>query len=229
MVGRAIAVARLISFNIQHGRTRAGAVDIDALARACASFDADVLALQEVDDLVPRSGRIDVAERVAEATGMTHAFGEAMKLGRRARYGNALLVRGGLQDVEVVALPHHPEREPRCAVIGRWAEGPMSVASCHLGLRGDAPAQLRVVVAALLERPGPHALLGDLNLDPRNVMIEGLTVLRSGPTFPAHRPRRTIDHIAVDGLDAVSITVLDEQPVSDHRPLAVEVRRPVGG
>lgn len=218
---------RAVTFNVQHGRTRAGAVDVDALARACASFDADVLALQEVDDFVQRTGRIDVAAHVAAATGMSYAFGEAMRLGKRGRYGNALLVRGPLEEVDVLALPHHPEREPRCAVIGRGAG--MTIASCHLGLHGDAVAQLPVVVAALVARAGPHLLLGDLNLDPSHVDVGTLTRLQSGPTFPAHRPRRTIDHIAIGGLEVVAVTVIDEQPVSDHRPLAVELTRPVGG
>lgn len=213
---------RIVTFNIQHGRGLRGEVDLDALARSCASFDADVLAMQEVDDNVARSGRVDVAERVAVATGMSLAFGEAVKLGKRGRYGNALLVRGELTDVEVLALPHHAEREPRCAVLGRGAGA--SIASCHLGLHGDALLQLPVVVDALLARPGPHVLLGDLNLERVQVDVGPLTLLRSAPTFPAHRPRRAIDHVAIDGFEAVAVTVLDEQPVSDHRPLAVELR-----
>lgn len=212
---------RVVTFNVQHGRTRAGEVDVDALVVACASFDADVLALQEVDDFVARSGRLDLTALVAEATGMTGIFGEAMRLGRRGRYGNALLVRGPLTDVEVLALPHHAEREPRCAVLGRGAGA--TIACCHLGLRGDAREQLPTVVGALLERPGPHVLLGDMNLDARDLVVAPLTLARSAPTFPAHRPRRTIDHVAVAGLVIVATTVLDEQPVSDHRPLAVDL------
>lgn len=213
---------RAVTFNIQHGRTRRGDVDIDALVQSCASFDADVLALQEVDDFVARSGRVDVTAVIADALGMSAAFGEAMRLGKRGRYGNSLLVRGPLTDVEVVALPHHIEREPRCAVIGRG--GDVSIASCHLGLFGDATTQLPFVVGALLERPGPHLLLGDLNLQRAKVDVAPLTLLESAPTFPAHAPRRAIDHIAVSGLDVAAVTVLVEQPVSDHRPLAVELR-----
>lgn len=216
---------RAVSFNIQHGRRPDGVVDVDALAASCASFDADVLALQEVDVATKRSHRRDEAAAVADACGMSFAFGEAMP-----RYGNALLVRGELTDVEVLALPHAPDREPRVAVLGRGvlpaqgaarAQG-LSIACVHLGLHGDAVPQLPRVVEALCERPGPHLLIGDLNLEFEVVDVAPLTLVEPPPTFPAHRPRRRIDHVAVGGLRISRVAALPEQAVSDHRPLLVE-------
>ena len=48
---------RIVTFNVQHGRTPLGPVDTAALARYCAELEPDVLALQEVDAGVRRSGR----------------------------------------------------------------------------------------------------------------------------------------------------------------------------
>jgi endonuclease/exonuclease/phosphatase family metal-dependent hydrolase len=208
---------RVVTFNIQHARRPDGVVDVDALVAACAAFDADVLALQEVDDGTTRSGGIDETARVAEATGMASAFGEAIP-----RYGNALLVRGALTDVEVLDLPFTEGREPRCAVLARVAG--TSIACVHLGLRGDAVAQVPVVRDALLARPGPHLLLGDFNLERADVDVTPLELVDAGATFPAHRPRRRIDHIALGGLRAIRVAVLPEQAVSDHRPLLAELR-----
>ena len=210
----------VVTFNIQHALRPDGVVDVPALAEACASFGADVLALQEVDDLATRSGNVDIAAVVAEACDMTWVFGPATKLGKRGRYGNALLVRGDITDVEVVALPHSPDQEPRCAIVAR-ARG-TSIAATHLGIRGDAPPQVPVLVQALLARPGPHLLLGDLNLT--NPDVAPLRLVDAPPAFPASKPRRAIDHVALgDGLRATAVTVLPRQPVSDHRPLRVDV------
>jgi endonuclease/exonuclease/phosphatase family metal-dependent hydrolase len=210
-------VTRAVSFNIQHARRPDGGVDTELLATTCASFGADVLALQEVDRNTRRSGGLEQAAAVADACGLSFAFGEAMP-----GYGNALLVRGELADVETVALPHTPEREPRVAVIGRGAG--ISIACVHLGLRGDAVPQLPVVIAALTERPPPHLLLGDLNLERRKVAVWPLELVADpGPTFPSRRPRRRIDHAAVSGLIATRVAVLPQPPLSDHRPLLVEL------
>lgn len=214
-MGGAVLI-RAVSFNIQHGRRPDGVVDVEALIASCVAFGAEVLVLQEVDVATERSGGIDQAAVVADACGMSLAFGEALP-----RYGNALMVRGELTDVEVLPLPHAPDRERRVAVLGRGAG--MSIACVHLGLHGDAVPQLPRVVEALCARPGPHLLLGDLNLEPQSVDVAPLVLVASPPTFPAHRPRRRIDHAAVGGLSVGRVAALAEQAVSDHRPLLVEL------
>ena len=61
---------RLATFNILHGRSLAdGQVSTERLVEACASLDADVLALQEVDRGQARSGGVDQAAEVARALG----------------------------------------------------------------------------------------------------------------------------------------------------------------
>jgi endonuclease/exonuclease/phosphatase family metal-dependent hydrolase len=222
-VGRTL---RLATFNVQHGQGRDGEVDIGLLGRSCAALDADVLALQEVDVNLRRSHDADTAAEVAAACGMAFVFGEAIAI-RGGQYGNALLVRGTIDEVEVLALP---DAEPRSAIVARVHVdgGPdLTVGVTHLGLRGAGEAQLPVVLDALRARPGPRVLLGDLNLDPEVVerLAGELVRVPSGPTWPAKAPRRTIDHVLLDGLTATT-AVVPTMPVSDHRPLVVEVRYP---
>ena len=63
---------RLASFNVLHGRSLAdGRVSTERLTAACASLDADVLALQEIDRNQARSGGVDQTAAVADAMGAT--------------------------------------------------------------------------------------------------------------------------------------------------------------
>jgi endonuclease/exonuclease/phosphatase family metal-dependent hydrolase len=186
-----------------------------------------VLALQEVDVGAKRSGSLDQALLAAEATGLQVVFGRATRLGWRGQYGNALLARGALADVEVVRLPRPGRREPRVAVLALAdvAGTAVSVAATHLGVGyADAVAQLERVVAALVERPLPRLLVGDLNIAPEAAtpIVEraGLTLVLGPPTFPSDAPRLQIDHVAVDGLRIASVEG-PAAPVSDHRPLVV--------
>jgi endonuclease/exonuclease/phosphatase family metal-dependent hydrolase len=197
-------VISLATFNVQRGRRPDGEIDLALLAKTCAALDVDVLSLQELTD--------DQPPAIAAASGMHCAFGPAIR-----GYGNALLSRGAIDDIEIVPLAPSPGREPRAAIVARTAG--VSVAATHLGLRGDALAQLPVVLRALLERPGPHALLGDLNVEDPDVAP--LALVEPQRTFPAHRPRRRIDHVAVGGLVVMSVAALDQQPVGDHRPVVV--------
>ena len=225
---------RIVTFNVQHGRTPGGRVDTAALARYCAGLGADVLALQEVDVRVARSRWADQAAAAARASGMAHTFAAARRLGLLGRYGNALLVRGSLEDGEVVGLPQVGRREPRVAVLATAVVGAVrvSVAATHVSTHPEENrAQLQALVAVLAARPAPRALLGDLNLAAADVLplVEagGLTLADpSRPTFPSGAPRARIDHVATAGLQVGAVEVLPAAPVSDHRALAVEAEPP---
>jgi endonuclease/exonuclease/phosphatase family metal-dependent hydrolase len=227
---------RVVSFNILHGRSGGsdgpGRVDLDLLAMTCAGFSADVLALQEVDWGIPRSRMANLARLVGEAAGMEWQFGVSVKRGPLGEYGNALLVRGSIEDVRVVPLVRHGRSEPRTAMVGRVIPAAlgrhMSVAATHLSIDvGGAREQLGQLVAALRELPPPRVLLGDLNLEVADVepvvMAAGLRLLASPPTFPAHAPRLKIDHVAVSPeLQAERVDVV-QTPSSDHRSLVVDL------
>ena len=219
MVGGPQAL-RLSTFNIKRGTRPDGEVDIPLLVEACRSLDADVLALQEV--IV---GEVDTVAVLADALGMSAVFVEAVVARAGGGYGNALLVRGELRDVE--ELFFRDDTEPRSAVVATAAvEGiELSIATGHLGLRGQATGELPVVLDALDRRLVPRVVLGDLNLTlvEATPIIEahGLHVVDAGPTFPVRKPNRQLDHVAVVGLTVRRAEVV-HLPVSDHRALVVE-------
>ena len=124
---------RLASFNIKNGLSDDGSCDPDALVAACRSLRADVLALQEVDRGVPRSNGADQTSIVANGCGLTGIYAPARRLDG-GEYGNALLARGSLVDVEHVRLPVMPGNEARAVVLARvQVDGTdLSVAATHL-------------------------------------------------------------------------------------------------
>jgi endonuclease/exonuclease/phosphatase family metal-dependent hydrolase len=194
----------ITTFNVQRGRRPDRVIDLPLLAGTCAAIETDVLALQEVT--------ADQPPVIADTSGMHVVFGPAIP-----GYGNALLSREPIGDVEIVDLPFSAGREPRSAIVASTAG--VTIAATHLGLRGDAALQLPVLLAALAHRAGPRVLVGDLNTEDPDVAP--LRLVTPQATVPAHAPRRRIDHVAVDGLVVRSVAVLDEQRVGDHRPVMV--------
>ena len=224
---------RVVSFNILHGQRAdgSGVVDLPLLRRSAAALEPDVLALQEVDVGVPRSGRRDQATAVGEATNLSVVFGKAARVGGIGKYGNALLARGPITDVEVVPLPQAQRtNEPRAAIVAS-VDG-ISVCATHLSIhRPEVHDQLRAVVDLLMTRPRPQVLVGDLNLRPEEVSpvvwAAGLELADPRvPTFPRNDPRMRIDHVAVSR----DLRIADVQVVptdsSDHCALVVEVETP---
>jgi endonuclease/exonuclease/phosphatase family metal-dependent hydrolase len=189
---------RLATYNLLHGLDlRRGTVDLDATAAAIAALDADVVAVQEVDRGLPRSGGVDQVAELAARLGGTGVFAPAL-LGDPTRswergpgagpdpggpaYGIGLISRLPMTAPTVTALPGggpgrarlpmpHRDGEPRAAlrvtVAAPW--GPLSVTTAHLSF---VPWQGRRQLAAVdaVARNGTAAvLLGDLNLLPRTV------------------------------------------------------------
>jgi endonuclease/exonuclease/phosphatase (EEP) superfamily protein YafD len=102
------------------------------------------------------------------------------------------------------------------------------VANTHLSfVPGWNRHQLRRIAADLRALPGPHLLVGDLNLTATAAQRwSGLRTVAAAPTYPAHRPRRQLDHILTDdpGLTARQRET-PSMPISDHRPLVVDLKR----
>lgn len=222
---------RIVTFNTHHALTAEGKVDTPALARYCAALDADVLALQEVDVRAKRSGGVDQVAAIAKATGMQAYFGPAHRMGIRGQYGNALFVRGIIDDAETVPLPRTGHHEARSFILADIIidDRVVTVAATHLSVHpAEAAPQLEAVLTALRKCHVPRLLLGDLNLRPDQLepALEHRAyalALPMAPTFPSAAPRLRIDHFLSEGLDVRSVDVLDAGPVSDHRALVVEV------
>ena len=231
---------RVVTFNVRHAAPKDSYDGLpEKLAESCAALDADILALQEVDVGVPRSQKADLAKVAADACGMSYYFAKARQHAYRGKYGNALLVRGKISDVEVVKLSgdhRHivrlgplvlkPFREPRNAIIATVTIGAarLSVGTGHFAAdRAARHTQLTTAAARLVQRAAPQILLGDFNV-PWPQAAEWLQpydlVLAEARLDPALR--RGIDHVAVRGLDVTHVETR-WLPVSDHPAKIVEL------
>jgi endonuclease/exonuclease/phosphatase family metal-dependent hydrolase len=242
-----VIALRVATFNILHGRTVGGDVDPARLRESIRRLNPDILALQEVDLDQERSGRADLTAVAAEAMdAVAHRFVAAISgtPGRTwtaatgaehpgsAAYGIALLSRFPAAGWQVLRLPHIAaiNEEPRAAVVARLETplGPLTVANTHLSfVPGWNRHQLRRIAADLRALPGPRLLVGDLNLTATAAQRwSGLRTVAAAPTYPAHRPRRQLDHILTDdpGLTARQRET-PSMPISDHRPLVVDLKR----
>lgn len=219
---------RVATFNIKHGDSGGGRIDLRRMQEACAGLSADVLAIQEVDRFARRTGFRDEMRVIARATGMEAVFGEAARRRWRA-YGNVLLARGPISDVEIIKLPRPNGGEQRVAIVARAGVNGvgMSVGATHLSFRaGEGLPQLEMVLDALGRRDGPRVLLGDLNLGPEvvepAVTAAGYRLAPTGPTFPARGPRTRIDFVAVSGFEILASST-PTPGVSDHLPVVADI------
>ena len=129
---------RVLCYNIHYGQGTDGKYDLQRLADVIKGAKPDLVALQEVDVGVKRSGRVHQARRLAELTGMAVRYGPTQHY-QGGLYGNAVLTRLPILDVVIQPLPYTestPERVtyPRgaIAVTVRGPDGkPLRFISTH--------------------------------------------------------------------------------------------------
>ena len=215
-------------------------------------YEPDVVLLQEVDDGVPRSRRERQIDVIGDALGLEHrAFQPNVKL-KLGVYGNAILSRWPLKDVDDVELTIWPKKRRRAQVAALAIEPhrvqhgprhrdyrPIAIANLHLGL---ADFERRRQLRRLLESPAfvrlePSAAAiigGDFNDVYHNLGLAALAdhafspVLGNAKTFPAALPLRCLDGIYYRGplkVDRgfVGHTKLAKQ-ASDHLPAIAEFK-----
>src|SRR5690606_6764457 len=150
---------RVATYNIRHASLKG----LDAIRSAVAALDADLVALQEVDRGVPRSGAADQAAWLGRALGMEARFGPAMRLDR-GEYGLALLSRFPIADAHVHPLPSR--LEPRIvlhAAVDLPEGARLEVAVTHLGLHPTERWEQMQELVRLLGSRRNTLLMGDFN------------------------------------------------------------------
>ncbi len=238
------APLRVMTYNV-HGCLGAdGRVSPLRVARILDRYDADIIALQEIDVGRPRSRGEDQLGEIARELGMQAVFCSAVGHGA-GHYGHGLLARVPVQIERQGILPGGGgRREPRAAlrVAVPWHGRTIRVVSTHLGLaRDERAAQVNALLSDgwMDEADGTPAILcGDLNLHPGSPVYRRLAgrlrdVQAHAPghvahrTFPAVYPVRCLDyvfiseHFEVEGVfvprDALILVT------SDHLPMGCDL------
>jgi endonuclease/exonuclease/phosphatase family metal-dependent hydrolase len=213
------ASMRVATFNVHHCEGRDGRVDTDRIARVVTEIGADVIALQELDLGLERTGFVNQPEELAAATGMTVEFHSLLQSGE-GRYGIALAATEPFRS-EKILLPRLATEEPRAALVARWRE--TTFIGTHLSRSRRARRAQIGALAALTKRVDrPVVVMGDLNEPPAGLgplLDAGLT----GPPRTLLGPGRRIDHIlAGPGLRITGFEVLRTR-ASDHPALVADL------
>lgn len=246
--GHAEGRLRLLSFNIQVGiRTeryhhyltrgwqhllphpgRAGNLQrIGALLG-----DYDLVALQEVDGGSLRSGYVNQVEQLAELGAFPYWYQQLNRnLGRLAQHSNGVLSR-----LQPSLLEDHPLPGPpgRGAVLLRFGEGAeaLAVVNMHLALGARTRTRQLAYIRELIGGYRHVVLMGDMNTHAVELLQHsplrdlGLVAPQIDATFPSWRPQRCLDHILLSSELVLERVAVLSQPISDHLPVAVEIRLP---
>src|SRR5687767_9768946 len=186
---------RVLSYNIKGHAALVRADHLTAIARVIREQHPDVVALQEVHRGTWQARFRDQAAELGRLTGMSAAFGSSFAV-LGGEFGNAILTRGTLRDVEVVPLPSFGE--PRSLLRARVdVDGQELVLMVtHLAAWGSLNRATRVrqaeCLAARASADGaPLVLSGDLNAPPESDEIEALLAgselrMSGSPQEPTH-------------------------------------------
>lgn len=194
--------------------------------------DYDIVALQEADGGSVRSGFINQVEHLARMGAFPYWYQQLNRnLGRFAQHSNGLLSR-----LRPTLLEDHPLPGPagRGAILLRIGEGEdaIAVVMMHLALGARTRTRQLAYIRELLGGYRHQILMGDMNTHAVDLLEHsplrdlGLLAPQVEATFPSWRPQRCLDHILLSpGLELERFQVL-AQPISDHLPVAVEIRLP---
>jgi endonuclease/exonuclease/phosphatase family metal-dependent hydrolase len=231
---------RVVSYNIKHGRGNDDRVDLDRTARVLRAQQPDLVALQEVDERVQRSGSVAEADSLGKLLGMHAAFGGFFDY-QGGQYGMAILSRHPIVQVNPIRLPDG--NEPRIALMVKVAlpgADTIAVVDVHFDWVSNDSfrfAQASTLAAVLDTMRLPYILLGDFNDEPGSRTL-GLFTSRAVEarkprdahfTFPSSpAPEKEIDFIFTAPASAWSVRevqVIDERMASDHRPVRAVIER----
>nr|CRY95607.1 hypothetical protein [uncultured prokaryote] len=221
---------RIMSYNIRNGNGMDGRQDLTRTAEVINRLRPGVVALQEVDSMTNRSGKVDVMARLGAETLMHPVFAPAINYDG-GKYGIGLLCSERPLDVRRVPLPGREEERTLLMV-----EFDRYVMCCtHLSLTPEDQLASVDILAKETARTGkPCFVAGDMNAQPDEATIIRLKrdfrILSKTdkPTYPADKPTDVIDYIAIAAKDTNTYTrtgawVADAPAQSDHRPIVTDV------
>ncbi len=230
---------RVLSYNIHHGEGVDGVLDLPRIARVIRSVDPHVVALQEVDQNVERTGTVDQPTELARLTEMEVAFGANIEL-QGGHYGNAILSRLPVVRHTNHRLPNRDDGEQRGVLAAELAlpgtDESLRFLATHFDHRRDDRERLASAKAVDMivsrEPRMPTILAGDLNDVPSSRVLGAFSGIwkraNDEPlaTIPVDRPTRQIDYILVRPAErwrVIDVRVLEESVASDHRAIFAEL------
>jgi len=209
-------------------------VHLERTANVIKEWKPDLVALQEVDRDVRRSGKADQPKLLAEQLGMYSVFGKTIRF-QGGDYGLAILSRFPILEHQMVLLPPRVQQERRGILIAKIgipdADGKIIRFACtHLSVASQTErlTQGNRINDLLSQENEPVILAGDFNAKPTNNVIVRLLSNWKDTADPAfgknvtpERPAR-IDYIFLrkkDLFEVLESRTINNTIASDHMPI----------
>lgn len=221
---------RVLSYNIHHGVGTDGKLNLGRIADVIKNANPDVVAVQEVDVMVPRSGNVDQAEELGRLTGMHVVFGKAIDLSGGA-YGLAVLSKYPIKSTGKIMLPNISGGEQRILFSAKIEPDnglpEFTIVNTHFEYIQES---IQIAQAnTFIEQYGntsPIILAGDLNATPESqtldVLKQKLADSTSGITEGTILEHGKIDYVlhgSNDSWRVIDAQVIMNDIASDHRPV----------
>lgn len=231
----------VLTYNIHKAIGNDRKFDPERIARVCETEKADIIALQEVDNGVPRSRHLNLAQVLGEQLGFHHRLGSNVKL-KVGTYGNATLSRWPFAHGLNLDLTWTIKKKRGCLTdIINTPAGDLLFMNFHLGLsRIERHFQLKKLLGSdMLQNHGelPTILLGDTNertryldlfLDVAGFMNTAGDLKRRMKTWPSFAPIWNLDKIFHnDKCELVHYEVVKNaltKVASDHLPVKAIIK-----
>ncbi|HEX5471939.1 MAG TPA: endonuclease/exonuclease/phosphatase family protein [Lacipirellulaceae bacterium] len=168
---------RVLTYNIRHGEGMDHKVDLQRIAKVIVSARPDIVALEEVDQGVKRTNRIDEPHELARLTGMKAVFGRNITF-QGGGYGTAVLTRLPVRSKKSIKLksfyestPEHEEqRGVQVIQLGNEHSPALLFLCTHLDYRppDDERMNSAATINELFKKYGeePAIIAGDFNARP---------------------------------------------------------------
>lgn len=220
-------VLRVATFNIHSGKGHDRKTDLDRTARVFAS-PLDVVGLNEVRGTWSESWGANQADQLGRKWGLQSAFIPTERRWWHDHFGNALLSRLPIHQIQRLPLPGKRGKAFRCAALAQvpFQKQTVQVLTVHVDSQTDRESQLQAVIAMFLALQPPAILMGDLNTTSEDAQLQTLlsrpdVVDAQSETPLDARGRKRIDWILARGLKCRSGGVVNND-ASDHPALVAE-------
>lgn len=221
-------IIRVVTFNIRYCKGMDDKNSLNRVASTLKKVNANIIGLQEVDYLMPRSYFQKQAFKLARHLSMDYSFAPNIIRYPYSSYGNATLSKYPIIRSVNIKLPGKLEqRGLQHSYIILPGIGPLHFLNTHLGLSyEDRKIQVAKIAQTLDKLKNNHIILtGDFNTYPHSPELKSLfnhlhytgeqeTFL----TYPADNPGHCLDHIFVSkNWQVLEKRTLSSQS-SDHLP-----------
>jgi endonuclease/exonuclease/phosphatase family metal-dependent hydrolase len=223
---------RIMTYNIHNAIGMDEKVDIARVAEVILQSAPDVVAVQEIDSVTERSGKVDVLSELGNKVGMHALFAPAIDF-QGGKYGIGILSKKTPKSWKQIVLPGR--EEARTLLLAEFDE--YYFTCVHLSLTDeDRNTSVSMIKEVLPQTDKPVFLAGDWNMEADSPefkkMEQVFDVLNDTAVYtcPAPLPEACIDYVAVakqciqnTPVEVLKKEVIADKVASDHRPVLVEV------